>query len=465
MLGTILALASTTSKSLPPVQPFDDPLAGKGIQRTVRKLAESGPKKRNKVVIVYYGQSITDRAPWAQQVTDYLKKKYPYADIDARNLAMAGFSSYYLKMPAEQDIYPLNPDLVILHDYGADNDYEELVKAIRSRTTAEVLVQTDHATFWPRPEPKNGVRKAWLDWEMNMVRLPAIAARYGCGIAPIRREWVRYLKTNALEPQTLLIADHQHLNAEGNRVMADIIKQCFVLRKDERLDDSVRDVTVGKDVNWKNGRLSLPFSGNRVAVVVDPEMTASPIADVKIDGQSPAGFKYAYAFTRPEPRAWFGPTCLARVDHDAALVPEDWQIVVDRSEDEGKRYHYKVMGSVTGPDGDGWSDRSFISKSGRVRIEPEWWYRTDAVPEGTTIKWSSYPLYADELRLQKPIDSTRESLVVLAQQLTNGRHHLEIVSRNGRPLPISAIRIYRPAVGRESGGATVSKKHGSRSKG
>ena len=38
---------------------------------------------------------------------------------------------------------------MIFHVYGAHTDYEDIIRRTRERTTAEVLIQTDHVTRMP----------------------------------------------------------------------------------------------------------------------------------------------------------------------------------------------------------------------------------------------------------------------------------------------------------------------------
>ncbi len=78
-----------------------------------------------------------------------------------------------------------------------------------------MLIQTDHVTKWPPATISKCERcGAWWDDRMNHKILPGIAAKYGCGLVDIRTDWLRYLKTNHLEPSALLL-DDVHLNAGG----------------------------------------------------------------------------------------------------------------------------------------------------------------------------------------------------------------------------------------------------------
>jgi hypothetical protein len=58
------------------------------------------------------------------------------------------------------------------------------------------------------------------------------------------------------------------------------------------------------------------------------------------------------------------------------------------------------------------------------------------------IKWKVAPRFVDELNMPPIKDPAIETIVTLAQGLPNGRHRLEIIAV--KPLPISALRIYRP---------------------
>ncbi|HEY6882203.1 MAG TPA: hypothetical protein VI299_29435, partial [Polyangiales bacterium] len=115
------------------------------IQRTMRLLATSSPAQPNHVRILFYGQSITQSA-WSRQVATWLHTSYPHAQLQIENRALGGFSSERLIETAETDLYPWQPDLVIFHVYGAHDRYQDLIERIRARTSAEVLLQTDHVT-------------------------------------------------------------------------------------------------------------------------------------------------------------------------------------------------------------------------------------------------------------------------------------------------------------------------------
>ncbi|MGA2031306.1 MAG: hypothetical protein ABSG68_03545 [Thermoguttaceae bacterium] len=431
----------------PPLAPAEDPAAlGLGVQRTMGLLAHSTPEHRQKVRILFYGQSITEQ-DWWKRVADDLRRRFPSAELDIRNRAIGGFAAQWLIRPAEHDLYPFYPDLLIFHVYGSNKEYEEIIKNVRTRTTAEVLMQKDHVTAWPPAVPDEKKNKGmWWDHMMNHVFLPAIAKKYGCALVDVRTPWLAYLKANSLEPKALL-KDGVHLNDHGNYLLAALVSRYLVYRPDPAAAAEgamVRTLEVGKDVAWKDGRLTVEFEGNRVDAIAagaSRKAGSKAAAHVHIDGRKPSEFPECYCISRPEPGPW-SPLFLSRVDHERPLVIEDWTARVTSVGADGKSWKFDVHGSTTGPDGSGESGRPFLSKSGRVSIRPEAWFAPGKVPSGYEVRWKVLPMFGDSYEPPRVEDASREYATTLAQGLSNSKHALEIVGE----VPIRAIRVYRPLV-------------------
>src|SRR5205807_1786374 len=174
----------------PPAPAQDKSQLGLHVQRTMTLLATSAPQHHHKVRILFYGQSITEQDWWKQVAAD-LRQRFPHADLEIENRAIGGFAAQLLIRPAEHDLYPFYPDLLIFHVYGSNQEYEQIIKNARSRTTAEVLMQKDHVTRWPPQvidEKKD--KGAWWDDLMNQHILPEIARKYDCGLVDIRGPWL-----------------------------------------------------------------------------------------------------------------------------------------------------------------------------------------------------------------------------------------------------------------------------------
>jgi hypothetical protein len=429
---------------LPSTQPDD---LGKGVQRTMQLLASSTPAHRNHVRVLFYGQSITEQE-WSKAVGADLRKRFPEADFDIQNRAIGGFASQILVNSSEIDLYPFYPDLVIFHVYGANQEYEQIIQRIRSRTTAEVLMQTDHATSWPVDHAQAQAHHgAWWDDFMNNTFLPETAAKYGCGLVDVRKDWLVYLRTYHIEPKALTI-DGTHLNAQGNYLMSHIISRYLVPRKDSANPpdaDMVRTMPVAQE-QWNQGRLKFEFDGNRIDAIAPSN--AQGQADVLVDGQAPSAIDGCYCFTRPSPGPW-SPLFIMRVDHHTRLQVEEWTCRVTSVDADGKSWQFAVSGSITGDDGTGSSDKLFVSNSGRVVIDPKWQFRgfKPPLPVGFTEKWTARLMGVDHY--QPPADASSpgcENTITLAQGLKNGHHVLELNSHGPAEKLLQAFRVYRPPV-------------------
>lgn len=452
VLPTPPASSAPLPATVPPGPPTPDEAAllGQNIQRTMRLLANSTPSKRNKVRILFYGQSITEQ-DWSKQVASDLRRRFPNADLEIENRAIGGFASQKLIRSAEQDLYPFYPDLLIFHVYGGNTEYDEIIHRVRSRTTSEVLMQTDHVTQWPPAVPDDKTDKGmWWDNLMNTQFLPGIAQKYGCGLAQIRNPWLRYLKENHLDPPALL-KDGVHLNDKGNALMAALVSRNLVYRPDlpPSADKAVLTLPVrGKD--WQSGKYTLPFTGNRLDVLLAPPKNGAneTAFEVRIDSKKPSEFPGCYAVTRPQPGPW-SPLTVTEVGHDAPLLVEDWTLKVTSVGADGKTWAYDLRGSMTGADGSGTSDKAFASPSGRVKIAPDAFFRTDApLAVGYQIHWKVVPLFADTVLLPAKGESLS---VTLAQGLPNSPHVLELTAApppasKTAPTPIAGVRVYCPPV-------------------
>ncbi len=463
LAGLVLAGTTLPAADAPAYPPPHFPDAsgwGHNLQRTLRLLATSTPEHRNTVRVLFYGQSITEQK-WAKLVEDDLRRRFPHANLIVENRALGGFASQLLVKTAETDLYPFQPDMLIFHVYGAHNTYEDIIRRTRERTTAEILIQTDHVTkpadFTEETDPAK-LPPAGKHWDafMNHNWLPSLAKKYAAELCDQRALWKAYLKENHLEPKALL-SDSVHLNAHGEWLMAECVQA--YLRYDSRLgpspaEDWVKTYEVGKDLRWAGGKLRLDFEGNRVEVVCKPG-TAPPAA-LRIDGRKPSEFPELYGFTRAvtkPPGKW--PVkwpVIAPIGSEKPLLVEDWTLAVKRQDaTNDKLLSFTLTGSMTGYDGEGHSEARFVSKSGRVVIETKDWNVTYAlslnginpVPDTFDVKWKVEPRFVDEFIPPGVANAATETLVTIASGLSNGKHTLEISGSNATP--IVAIRVYRPA--------------------
>lgn len=433
----------------------DPATRGLGIQRTMTLLATSTPQHRHTVRILFYGQSITEQ-DWWKRVADDLKHRFPNANLIIENRALGGFASQLLVKTAETDLYSFYPDLMIFHVYGAHNTYEDIIRRTCERTTAEVLIQTDHVTQdsdlneETDPAKLRPDGKIWNSF-MNYLWLPTVAQKYHCALLDQRDIWKRYLHDNNLHAAQLL-KDGVHQNDFGNYLMAEIVKADLVSRKDAAIDPmncaTVRTYRVGKDLKQQDGKLTLAFTGNRVDLVAKAGRAES--AEIRIDGKKPSEIPELYGFTRALSTPGGKWPVILKLSWEKPLQIEDWTMEVTRDPADDKLFTFTIAGSKTGPDGSGRSDQRFVSNSGRIVIDPADWnveYSLSLpgikpVPAQFTVRWQVVPYFQDRFTAPDASDPTVEAAVTVAQGLANGRHTLEILG--DAHTPVAAVRIYRP---------------------
>ena len=452
--STLVGLAGESAAFPPPKERGDPGRLGQGIQRTMTLLATSTPQHRNTVKILFYGQSITEQT-WWKAVADDLRRRFPHANLVIENRALGGFASQRLVKTAETDLYPFYPDLLIFYVYGSHLEYENIIRRTRERTTTEILMQTDHLTADDQLQEETNAEKLRPDgkiWNsfMNYRFLPETAQRYGCGLVDQRNLWKSYITAHKL-PAKQLLRDGVHLNDHGNYLMAELVEAYLVRREDAKLDpmncETVKTFAVGRDVSWQDGKLTLPFEGNRVDVVL---RTGQAAARVLIDGKRPSEWPELYGLTRALAKPGGKWPVVTNITAQRPRVLEEWTMDVTRDAKDEKVFAFTLSGSKTGPDGAGRSDQRFVSNSGRVVIEPDNWDVAFTMsmagvkppPEKFTVRWQVVPYFVDEIAPTTMKDATIETVVTVAQGLSNGKYTLEL-SGNAEA-PVAAIRVYRP---------------------
>lgn len=452
-----LAIPQLSAVEFPPVTDFGPTNDfGARVQQSLRWMAQSSSERKRTVRVLFYGQSITAQR-WSVDVAQSLRERFPFANLVVTNLAVAGFQADTLSRIAEADITGFYPDLLIFHDYGSTPDYERIIAWTRERTTADILIQNDHplvAADMDEPVNAGEITIRSGDAWRNYVFLPEISERYGAELADVRTYWKNYLRGNRLMPQDLLV-DAVHPNVQGDFVMGALVESH--LRVDEEFPaepwrDAVKEVPLDplRENRGNELEITIPFTGNRVDLVIKSNATAA--VQVRIDGRKPREFPELYAFSRASLYPGSVWPALLRIDSRAPLTNENWALVVTEVVTNGiPHIRFALHGSITGFDGEGVSTNTFVSNSGRVRIQPRdwlmllwtsWFYPAlQPLPQGHEIQWESRFFGVDEFtpRIGDPL---LETTVTVAQGLANGPHTL-VLSGSGTTA-IDTVRIYNP---------------------
>ncbi len=449
LLGSMLVLPALHSQTYPMPELPDTSGFGRMIQRTMKLLATSTTEKKNTVKILVYGQSISEQ-DWWLEVRRYLQAKFPKADLVMENRSIGGFSSQFLKKTVRMDVDAFCPDLVIFHVYGSHIDYETIIKDIRSNTTAEIAMWTDHYTG---PD-------SWSD-QMSYTTLPGFAEKYGCELIRIREEWIKYLDANNLQPSDLL-KDGVHLNDYGNFLLAELIKPYLNYKPAFTADtfNMVKYFEVGTDVSFNGDTLTLPFDGNRVELVAqNTGFNNQGWATIFVDDHKPTDFQGTWFYTRPYDNMHAWPWNLGawvETEHLKPPVKETWTLEYTSATVPYLHNGFTVTGSVTGTDGSGNTDKDFVSDSKRVLFKGgeadlgDWHIKRSYDVVGTQIfagqkvKWDVYSTGVDEWHPTTQPDLSLENAFTIIQGIDNNHHVLKIVKSGSGTLPLLGIRIYRP---------------------
>jgi hypothetical protein len=410
--------------------------------------------------VLFYGQSMTS-PHWTDLAAEHLRQTYPHTQFVFRNMALGGFSAKELERTVERDVTDIYPDLIIFHVYGDHHAYERIIRTIRSRTAAEVIVQTDpvrepveplcqegfHLTFIPPPGCKGILYYKQRSWEeyMSGVIIPSLASRYALAVEPQRTTWQAFLRDHNVDPNALL-DDTGHPNDAGWRLAAEIFDKYF--------DKAVADYggehspLVTAYPPPVNGHGNYQFDGNRVEIIGGGELDGRVIA--KIDGLAPDAIQGCWQTSRT--------TRLANVPDWPAIrrvtvlsdQAETWAATVTHFNADQSDFDFSLVGSKTGPDGQGRASSDFTSASGRVHITASDWMipsgfavTHEKLPEGFTVSWSRdfvcrdlppVPLGAGAVEVRR----------ILATGLPNGPHQLTLEVEPNVATLVHEIRVYRP---------------------
>jgi hypothetical protein len=320
--------------------------------------------------------------------------------------------------------------------------YEEIIRNVRARTTAEIVLWTSHLNARETLDTNPDVSE-------RIVAIRDIAKRHDCMLIDVRKKWIAHLQEKNLEPSALL-RDSVHLNDQGVKLLASFIAPELVHEptlKTTVQAGNVTEITLDSPAVRRDeaGNVTLTFTGNRVVAVSGGGGEQS--VEILLDGEQMFRRRELWAATRPStaPKMWM--PAIKQVSFEKTPVTEEWTLTcLPDSTPDATRVHFRVAGSITGEDGEGWSDERFVSRSGRVVIDPADWhlawclaYRKLQLPEGFQIKWKTYPLLTARFEPQPAGAET-----VLVQNCANEKHQL-ILRGSAARAGITAFRVYAPA--------------------
>jgi len=448
----------------------DEATFGKRIQRTMDLLATSTAEKRNRVRLLFYGQSIT-QGMHSREMINVLRSRFPWAIIDFENRAIGGFGASTLVRTGEHDLYPRDVDLLIFHVYGDAKCLDTIFSNVRRRNSSDILVYTHHYNWVCAPDKLEStlhrLGKSVEDWHK-------LAEKYQMELAPVWRDWPLFFRKHDWGINEVMgdtVHSNVHHNPAGHTLLAKLVLRSFRHHPGNPVTfpDAVRAVDLaGSAVEttdaWqrdeaglhaveKGARLKLTFDGNRVDVLPSP-CPAPGSTTILVDGKRPSEIPELYYCSLPSKGPYIWMPALKRVSLGEGVLPrpETWTLTPFDVDLVKKTLSYRLEGSLTGPDGTGSKAADFVSNSGRIKIEakdfhiiwPCTYRKKDRLPEGDKGTWEVRPLFVNPWRPAANADPAAMLPVTLVKGLSNGRHTLEIIANGDGPVGISGLVVRQP---------------------
>ena len=465
-VALIVGMAATADAGAKPLQPPEGapeyqapsrPTDGAQMALTLEKL-EKGFDPPRPFLIWAVGSSFTNALRVNPLLLEPIRKRFPNAPkLVYRKIAGNSTSYHFSHGWARHLVIPDQPDLVVLYNFGKTENLEKVVADVRRHTTADILVPTlhwckPHKKVWPDPDKRNS--------HQDPTAMRAMAARHGVEFVESRRELTQYLLDHKL-PFECLLRDSVHQSQYAAKMICLNIARhihrparfAYDPRSRERRLEAESAKAVTAQGAWKraDGRLAATQRGATVAVkftgtridLIGWRHEAGGSAQVLVDGkpadQAPV-FSIGYVLPNrknapkpPNPPRDRAPHLVELGDH---IVPQKWTLTL--TSDTGD---YKLVGSVTGPDGTGNNQKPFTSTSGQIRIDPAYWRgsRNNRTGDSYTFEVTRPALGRVDFK-GKP-DKFRLQLI---RGLPNGPHTLSLVAAGDGPVAVDAFDVFEP---------------------
>lgn len=429
------------------------------IQRTLQKAAEGTPEKPAVVRLMFYGQSIT-YGSWTNMLTDELRQKYPNAIFQVVNAAMGSAESNWLINTAEHDLYYYYPDLVIIHTYGSTQTFAKIIEKLRFTTTADILMWTSHPSY-AKQQDGSMAPTPMLE---RLKALKDIAMTYKTGLVDIRKHWDQHCKekgTNGAE----LMGDAVHPNTDGNKLFAKIFAEYLTFNPSIKPSGVSGEIYTPDATVQPDGAITVDFEGNYLTCQ-SPEGTYPVPVKLFLDGKPVEQCPELYHIQRPDGFITERPALLT-VGKKGLLREENWTInFLEDSEPKGKRVHFRLTGSLSGFQGEGWSDQDFTSSNGALFFGKDKWINTfmfiywpkqleNTYPAKCKITFQSFPTFpntipaTNQLRFNRHVRffgerNDNKMPTVLIQGVDNAKHSLKIIPEADAKLPRLTFTAHKP---------------------
>lgn len=350
-----------------------------------------------------------------------------------------------------------NPDLIFTYTNGDPDKLDDLLTAVRARSTADIIVPSLH--FFQKTELTEKERdQGLLDWS----KVRAVCQKHGVEFVENRIELYDYLKRIG-QPPAVMVGDAVHQNEHGyiriwdniGRHVADPGQFNYDPRDRERtLTPDGKGGREGESVRIEGNTAKIRFRGNRLELSARGPLRASIALDGTPGDRYPA---WAMSFIQPGEKNTLilkgpGPGDVAphEVELRANIVPQSWTITM--LDDSGA---FELTGSVTGPDGQGQAAAEFTSRSGQIHMDLALWRHLDKDRKTGQVKYPNAKgdrftfevCRAFPPQVQVEANGSQPQTACVVRQLPNTWHELTLTGEGLKN--IVALRVAEPPAGRQ----------------
>lgn len=440
------------------------PSDGTNMALTIKKL-ENGFDPQRPLVIWAIGSSFTDFLGNGEDLIAAIQARFPNAPPIVYKKMVGGSTPYHLLQGwARHLVIPDQPDVVLIYNFGKTAGMERVIRELRTQTTADIVVGTlhwcrNHQPVWPDPDAVNR--------HLDPNALRELCARYGVEFVESRREITQYMLDNNLEINDLIV-DAVHQSPYAAKIINANIARHFHRTAQFSYEPNSRErrilansETVSKTGNWQAAdptnavtatgaaTMEVQFTGNRIDLIGQRNPDAGALK-VFIDGTPATDLNAYYAtYIQADPgnyidlnsavtdyRRIISDRCPHGVSLGENIVPQTWTITM--TSDNGD---YSLVGSITGPDGQGNAFKPFTSASGQIIIEPRLWRLAKTNRTGDAF---TFEVKRNTLGKVAFTGEPGKFRTTLADGLTNGPHTLTIESLGDGPVTVEAFDIFEP---------------------
>ncbi len=441
---------------------------GENLALTIAKLRRKAGIPGKPFLIWGVGSSFTSSLDDLEPIRQAILNRFPNApEVVYKRRVGSGCPYDFALGWVQNDIIAEQPDLIISYTNGSLRGLESLLKEIRSKSTADIIIPSLHFFYFEQINEKT-INTPELD------SIRRICTKYHAQFIENRQEIAEWLlKEN--RPITDLLKDHVHQNSLGKQIIGENIANHFrdnesptydytKLEKRFNLAEEFNRKNSNLIIkgNWsidngqlithdKNASIKLSFIGNRVDLI-GFKIKDGGCVKVFIDGQQ-ANLYPAYSVSYVKPSIlnvdhWgkFSRASSGNRDtgpHGVSLgkniLPQKWTLrMID---DVG---NYELIGSITQKDGNGSRKNPFISNSGQIIIDPKLWRAPKANVKGDF--WTFDVSRATKGLIEFNQCGSEPFLFseTIAQNLENDRHTVEIITENQNEVRIESFYVFEP---------------------